>query len=439
MIAIFTSVYTILRMIYVDGVKTLWHRLWPVIVTVVLGMLCAACMIVPYADIVLNVSTRVEGSLWHRLSQYLSLTYGMNYYKVLAGRIISDNTFGILGIDQKYYEFPQLSFSVLGAIVLPQAVWYGIIKDRNNVERRKWILRIVMLILMVAAVTVPMVGAIFNIGCESLVEGIPAMRFTYVLMPLMAVIYALFIDRCVERNDINRWLASAGVLFVILINYYAFRHYRLQYKWINIAIIVLNIAVIGIHYTTGKVRIMLGLLIAGVCFEGYVTNNVRYTYDRTTECINSTDFHGRDTTHILEYLKEHDDSFYRVEKTYHDFSATGDSLLQNYAPVSMYCSTMSGSLKTFYEKCIRQKNTGILNMTWTVRFMMMHLQSPIQNTFFHGQSLTGIILKKYMNMTGHMYIAICMQAQLQVCIMMGKKLTELRILSERRMHVLKEV
>ena len=75
-----------------------------------------------------------------------------------------------------------------------------------------------------------------------------------------------------------------------------------------------------------------------------------YTYDRTTECINSTDFHGRDTTHILEYLKEHDDSFYRVEKTYHDFSATGDSLLQNYAPVSMYCSTMSGSLKTFYEK-----------------------------------------------------------------------------------------
>ena len=53
---------------------------------------------------------------------------------------------------------------------------------------------------------------------------------------------------------------------------------------------------------------------------------------------------------ILEYLKEHDDSFYRVEKTYHDFSATGDSLLQNYAPVSMYCSTMSGSLKTFYEK-----------------------------------------------------------------------------------------
>ena len=350
MIAIFTSVYTILRMMYVDGVKTLWHRLWPVIVTVVLGMLCAACMIVPYADIVLNVSTRVEGSLWHRLSQYLSLTYGMNYYKVLAGRIISDNTFGILGIDQKYYEFPQLSFSVLGAIVLPQAVWYGIIKDRNNVERRKWILRIVMLILMVAAVTVPMAGAIFNIGCESLVEGIPAMRFTYVLMPLMAVIYALFIDRCVERNDINRWLASAGVLFVILINYYAFRHYRLQYKWINIAIIVLNIAVIGIHYTTGKVRIMLGLLIAGACFEGYVTNNVRYTYDRTTECINSTDFHGRDTTHILEYLKEHDDSFYRVEKTYHDFSATGDSLLQNYAPVSMYCSTMSGSLKTFYEK-----------------------------------------------------------------------------------------
>ncbi len=134
MIVVFSSVYTIMRMLYLGYgdekriLASLWRELWPVIVTVLLGMLCASVMIIPYADIVLNVSTRLEGSFIERMKQYVAALYGGDYYMTLAGRMISNNTFGILALDQKYYELPQLSFSTLSLIVILQEIqWCRII------------------------------------------------------------------------------------------------------------------------------------------------------------------------------------------------------------------------------------------------------------------------------------------------------------------------
>ncbi|MDD6797573.1 MAG: YfhO family protein [Clostridia bacterium] len=369
MIVVFSSFYTIMRMLYLGYedekciLPSLWCELWPVIVTVLLGILCASVMIIPYADIVLNVSTRVKGSFIERIGQYVAALYSKDYYMTLVGRMVSNNTFGILALDQKYYELPQLSFSTLSLIVLPQVIWFGVIRADNNTGMRKHVLRILMALLMVLALTWPFVGAVFNIGLgESLVGGLPVLRFTFVLMPVMAVVYACFIDNCITKRNISIILLISGLVIAYLILDYAFWNYRIYYKWVNIMLIAANV-IFTVLVTTLKCQkimkinkfsnsIMLTIIfcmLAGSCFDGYITNEMRYTYDNTTGSM-SDDFHGNRTMAVLDYLDSIDDSFYRVEKVYYDFSSTGDSLIQGYSPFSMYCSTMSEYLKRFYEE-----------------------------------------------------------------------------------------
>lgn len=372
MIVVFSSVYTIMRMLYLGYgdekriLASLWRELWPVIVTVLLGMLCASVMIIPYADIVLNVSTRLEGSFIERMKQYVAALYSGDYYMTLAGRMISNNTFGILALDQKYYELPQLSFSTLSLIVVPQVFWFGVIRPVDNTWGRKRILRILMAVLMVLALTWPFVGAVFNMGLgESLESGVPVMRFAFVLMPLFALIYAYFVDECLCKCNINRGLLPVSGAAVYAVLYYAYWNYRIHYRWVNGALAAINLAFVlmlvvmrcqsGRKRTSGEkifkeniIYMALLCLLGSACFDGYAANELRYTYDNTTECM-SEDFHGRKTMDVLDYIKSIDDSFYRVEKVYYDFSTTGDSMVQNYSPFSMYCSTMSGYIKKFYE------------------------------------------------------------------------------------------
>lgn len=372
MIVIFTSVYTIMRMLYLGygdenaGTKTLlhglWHELWPVTVSVILGMVCAGVMIIPYADIVLNVSTRVEGSFLERIGRYAAALYDGGYYKTLAGRAVSNNMFGILALDQKYYEFPQLAFSTFNLLVIPQVFWFGIIKAKENVSRCKRALRLAMAVLLLLVLVWPFAGAVFNIGVgESLVENIPAMRFTFVLMPLLAVIYAYFCDKCITGRRVNVIFILLGIAAVYAVSYYAFWNYRIHYRWVNGALAALN-PVFGAmlvllctkkaaavkNFAENTAFILLILIIGSSCFDAYITNEMRYTYDNKTECM-AEDFHGSATMKVLDRIKSDDDSFYRVEKIYYDFSNTGDSLIQDYSPLSMYCSTMSGYLKRFYE------------------------------------------------------------------------------------------
>lgn len=58
----------------------------------------------------------------------------------------------------------------------------------------------------------------------------------------------------------------------------------------------------------------------------------------------------KDTISALEYLKETDGEFYRVEKTYADVVPRNDSLIERYAGASFYNSTVDSDVDEFYEK-----------------------------------------------------------------------------------------
>ena len=68
-----------------------------------------------------------------------------------------------------------------------------------------------------------------------------------------------------------------------------------------------------------------------------------------------------DTLTALEHLRETDGSFYRVEKTYSDWSPLNDSLIQHFDGVSVYNSTLDGDVDEFYQKLWRESVS-----TWAV-------------------------------------------------------------------------
>lgn len=100
----------------------------------------------------------------------------------------------------------------------------------------------------------------------------------------------------------------------------------------------------------GIVEVFLGIcLIISVGRENYITNNERVTaYASGEKIIYSDKGMGNDTIDALKYLKEKDDSFYRVEKTYSFSSTYGDSLIAGYSAITDYNSTINRNLSSFY-------------------------------------------------------------------------------------------
>lgn len=58
-----------------------------------------------------------------------------------------------------------------------------------------------------------------------------------------------------------------------------------------------------------------------------------------------------DLADCLNYLKENDPTFYRVEKDYISGTVSMDSSGQGYRGISTYNSVMNGNVKEFVETC----------------------------------------------------------------------------------------
>lgn len=57
------------------------------------------------------------------------------------------------------------------------------------------------------------------------------------------------------------------------------------------------------------------------------------------------ELYSQDVQNALEYLRETDSEFYRVEKDYSSGTISMDSLAQNYRGISTYNSVMNGNVK----------------------------------------------------------------------------------------------
>lgn len=357
MILVFGSIYVFVRLAYLNvngSWKTYWNMLWPLVVSVIIGIAISGVMLLPFAELTISVSDRMNTNVtfMDKLKLAWEEKFSLEYYLSMATRIVSNSLMGIQGIYQEYYEYPQLSFSLFNVIILPQFLWAWFRKKENG---KRNILKVAIVLLIVFALAHPFVSFLFS------AFGTITKRWTYVLMPLFALAYAYFIQNQLMQKKCNYILLVISFMVVYALSAWGYKSFKIEYRSVNSVVVIMNVLFILciIIWQVKDSRFFLTcaitLLLMGTIYEGFVCNNLRTTY--TKEMFN--DKNVSQIKEIIAQINDEDNSFYRMEKTYYDFSITGDPSVEMYHPATMYSSTMSSELTNFYRKmyCSGKKGT----------------------------------------------------------------------------------
>lgn len=106
---------------------------------------------------------------------------------------------------------------------------------------------------------------------------------------------------------------------------------------------------------------LVALLISTSVIDAFFTSNSRFTVPRADFPLSGEDNRDADTLAALSYLEEHDDTFYRIDKTYSDWSPLNDSLIQHFPSASAYNSSPDADVDRFYRQLWKEAIS-----TWAV-------------------------------------------------------------------------
>ena len=368
---LFGGVYVVVRVFlgrlrgFFRYVRDVFHLAW----VMGLGVGIAFITLLPNIAAILSVSSRLasEATLMERLFGY---RYPIDYYQSLVGRMFMTTAKGISSYRGylNYYEDPNLFFSTLSVILLAQYVFLiprisiGLRRGEHAPLKRTLAKRIIsqylLLFIFAFAAGFPTVGTVLN-GFTA-----PFSRFFFLFMPYLALVAAAVLTEIFRQKKISipgLLLAALGIAFVYI--RYIFIP-DAQYPWyvpifhlaggLCMCALVLLLGLKKEIVPKKYLAVILGMiLMMNVGVDGVSNFRNRETVMKDGEYFER--LYDKDTLEALAYLKENDDEYYRVEKTY-GATLCMDSLVQGYHTVSTYNSTQNANIQNF----IREDWPGIL-------------------------------------------------------------------------------
>lgn len=309
-----------------------------------LGMLMGSVMILPFVDINMGISSRITTeSLWERMIKNLLQPYEVIYYFKMLLRMISSNCMGINNLGGDYYGLPALSISVVGIPIMAEGL-ISIFGVRRSKRERAVV--VISLLLVLFLLFVPLGSSIFN------AMQFPFGRYTFVILPIFTVVFSLGLQRvCIEKKMSYgiSGLATFSVVTLVAASAFVMENTEAIRSYDKLLILG-NVVTFLLLFLISKSRksiwvyALFLLIVAGTLVENGITNGNRETVDKV---VNETD---TDTMQVIRDLKSTDNNFFRIEKTYHDFTPWNDSLLEGYAPSSGYNSNLGKYTDLFYRE-----------------------------------------------------------------------------------------
>lgn len=347
---IMSSIYACVRYIYLGSKEEelqfgqiCKNGFWLVAVTL-LGIMMASIIFFPFIDINMGTSARIStDSIWSRILYYLIHPYDLKYYVEIIMRFISSNSMGINALGGGYYGLPELSVSIVGLPFIIEGILSIYSKMKNRKEK---IVFFTALFLILFVIFIPLGSCIFN------AFQYPFGRYTFVILPILVVVFTFGLDRICNENKMN-YLAS-GLSIILITGIIVYFVYSFENESSTRAydkfIIFMNVCTLIVMFLVVKLKknfcviILFLFIIIGCAQENYLTNSARDT-------LNDFAVVERErTADIIGNLKQNDKIFYRIEKTYHDYSFIGESIIEGYASTGGYCATLNRNLIRFYEE-----------------------------------------------------------------------------------------
>lgn len=317
--------------------------------SMLLGIGMGLFQLLPSASLIFGVSGRVGGgSLAERILGALK-PYDGAYYASLMKHFLSGNLQGINDYSGylNYYEDPNVYLSVLLLFAGVQFLYF--VFRGKDYSRKQKILLAVSLLLCAFVLLIPAGSLIFN-GFSY-----PFSRHTFLCMPFFAWIMAYALNEILEHKKI------CSILLILTLLPVAFEYGRIFIAEDRTLAVCLGIVAVGMAACLGgsvwlkrKLRdLSMGALALALAASMVLDAWYSYTSQRVTLTKTSTEYfnelYSPSVKAALEYLKETDESFYRVEKDYtiDEPHSTLNSLAQNYSGVSTYNSTLNTNTVRF--------------------------------------------------------------------------------------------
>lgn len=360
MALVFASIYCVLRLLSPDLILTWKERIkrgFTILGSVVCGVIIGAATLVPAAFYLRSSSSRLDSNISavEKFIQGFFSNFTMEQNAETAGRLISNNLYYINDNScirgwTNYYEMPNICFTIFIYLFLGQLL-VQVIKRCKNVKKT------------VYGILVAVVGVLilFNPGVSIAFNGFAyaQMRYTFVIMPIVALLVAVEWDRITLKNEFSIIGLLLGLVAsaYILIKAYGRASYEVKNYDAEVMVLVFAFAIIllvaGLWRNTQIQKITSSLLVVCIilstCLESYTTTNERGMAYTWTEAI---DYNGHnmtnDTIEALNYLKKNDNTFFRIDKTYPFLSTYGDPMVAGYSTVTDYNSTLNRHISEFY-------------------------------------------------------------------------------------------
>ena len=391
-----TGLYLLFRILMLDGLtwKERIQRFLLGCAEMIMGVGMSLVVFLPMAEVLLNVSSRLESDgtgLLDFLRQCFT-PYSRKFYLSMLKRMFSSNLQNGYGLAKgpqqyvmNYYEDPVLFCSTLAVFLNVQ--FLAVLRKADMTKRAKRVLYGVAALILVGT-ALPVGGTVFNYFT------LPTQRYTFVLMTVFLLLMAWMWDYMRKGGKLNLVLILAvtalmGWAYWCGYEQAGFQEYRTNILILTVTGILTAVCLTLLCFLKDiQIRnVILGVmgvvLVVNVVSEGgtnyqnrvtmkktdvpaevMVQETQRYEEMRTSddkeikyraEIEKPQDFFREmyrvDLADCLNYLKEKDPTFYRVEKDYISGTVSMDSSGQGYRGISTYNSVMNGNVKEFVETC----------------------------------------------------------------------------------------
>ena len=391
-----TGLYLLFRILMLDGL-TWKERIQKFLLgcaEMIMGVGMSLVVFLPMAEVLLNVSSRLESDGTGRLDflRQCFTPYSRKFYLSMLKRMFSSNLQNGYGLAKgpqqyvmNYYEDPVLFCSTLAVFLNVQ--FLAVLRKADMTKRAKRVLYGVAALILVGT-ALPVGGTVFNYFT------LPTQRYTFVLMTVFLLLMAWMWDYMRKGGKLNLVLILAVTALMGWAYWCGYEQAGFQEYRTNILILTVTGILTAVCLTllcflkdTQIRNVILGVmgivLVVNVVSEGgtnyqnrvtmkktdvpaevMVQETQRYEEMRTSddkemkyraEIEKPQDFFREmyrvDLADCLNYLKENDPTFYRVEKDYISGTVSMDSSGQGYRGISTYNSVMNGNVKEFVETC----------------------------------------------------------------------------------------
>lgn len=390
------GLYLLFRILMLDGLtwKERIQRFLLGCAEMIMGVGMSLVVFLPMAEVLLDVSSRLESDgtgLLDFLRQCFT-PYSRKFYLSMLKRMFSSNLQNGYGLAKgpqqyvmNYYEDPVLFCSTLAVFLNVQ--FLAVLRKADMTKRAKRVLYGVAALILVGT-ALPVGGTVFNYFT------LPTQRYTFVLMTVFLLLMAWMWDYMRKGGKLNLVLILAVTALMGWAYWCGYEQAGFQEYRTNILILTVTGILTAVCLTllcflkdTQIRNVILGVmgvvLVVNVVSEGgtnyqnrvtmkktdvpaevMVQETQRYEEMRTSddkeikyraEIEKPQDFFREmyrvDLADCLNYLKENDPTFYRVEKDYISGTVSMDSSGQGYRGISTYNSVMNGNVKEFVETC----------------------------------------------------------------------------------------